>query len=116
MAITYTDDYATISTTEYSLPADTTSGVPTSQTTQGVFQFFIDFGNMAAADQYRVRLYEKYNAVGTQRLCEEWILTNAQSKPMFITPSVILGAGWDVTVLRLAGSDRSILWSIRKIT
>jgi|WetSurMetagenome_2_1015567.scaffolds.fasta_scaffold1530184_1 hypothetical protein len=115
MGITYTDDSATISTSEYSLPGDTTSGVPTSQTTQGVFQFAIDFGNMVAGDQYRIRLYEKYNSAGTQRLVEEWILTNAQSKPLFFTPSFVLGAGWDLTVLRLAGSDRTILWSIRRI-
>jgi hypothetical protein len=115
MALTFTDDYATISTSEYSLPGDTVSGVPTSQTTTGVFEFFVDFGNMAAGDQYRVRLYEKYNAAGTQRLVEEWILTGVQSKPMLVVPSVILGSGWDLTVLRLAGSDRSILWSIRKI-
>jgi hypothetical protein len=34
---------------------------------------------------------------------------------MFIIPSVILGEGWDVTVTRLAGSDRTIYWSIRKV-
>lgn len=113
MAITYTNDFATISTTEYSLPGDAAG--PTSQTTDGVFQVFIDFANMAAGDQYRIRLYEKYDAGGTQRLCEEWILTGAQSKPMFVLPTFVLGEGWDVTVTKLAGTDRSILWSIRKI-
>jgi hypothetical protein len=71
---------------------------------------------MAAGDQYRVRLYEKADSGGTQRLVEEWILTGAQSKPMLVIPSVVLGEGWDVTVLRLAGSDRSIRWSIRRIS
>lgn len=113
MAITFTNDSASISTTEYSLPGDAAG--PTAQTTEGVFQFFIDFANMAAADQYRVRLYEKYDAAGTQRLIEEWILTNIQSKPMFVMPSVVLGKGWDVTVTRLAGADKTIYWSIRKI-
>jgi hypothetical protein len=116
MALTFTNDSASISTSEYSLPADTTSGVPTSQTTDGVYQFFIDFGAMVAGDQYRVRIYEKYDSGGTQRLVEEWILAGAQSKPMFITPSMILGEGWDCTVLRLAGSDRTVAWSIRKAT
>jgi hypothetical protein len=115
MAITFTNDFATISTSEYSLPADTISGVPTSQTTDGVYQVFIDFGAMVAGDQYRVRLYEKTDSGGTQRLVEEWILTGAQSKPMFVIPSMILGEGWDVTVLRLAGADRSIRWSLRSI-
>jgi hypothetical protein len=113
MAITFTNDSASISTTEYSLPADASG--PTAQTTDGVFQFFIDFANMAAGDQYQVRLYEKYDSNGTQRLVEEWILSGAQSKPMFVIPAVVLGEGWDVTVKRIAGSDRTIYWSIRKI-
>lgn len=116
MAIVYTNDFATISTSEYSLPGDTASGVPTSQTTDGIYQFFVDFGAMAAGDQYRVRLYEKTDSGGTQRLVEEWIFTNAQSKPMFVSPSFILGEGWDFTVLRLAGADRSIRWSLRSVT
>jgi len=116
MAITYTNDSASISTSEYSLPADTTTGVPTAQTTDGIYQFWIDFANMVAGDQYRIRVYEKTDSGGTQRLAEEWILTGAQSKPMFVTPSLILGEGWDCTVLRTAGSDRSIAWSIRKVS
>lgn len=115
MGITYTNDSATVSTSEYSFPADTTSAVPVAQTTDGVFQFFVDLANMAAGDQYRFKLYEKYDSGGTIRLAEEWIFTGVQSKPMFITPTFILGEGWDFTCLRLAGSDRSILWSIRKI-
>jgi hypothetical protein len=113
MAITYTNDYATISTTEYSLPGDASG--PTSQTTDGVFQFFIDFSAMTVTEQYRIRLYEKYDSGGTQRLVEEWILMGAQSKPMFVMPTFVLGEGWDVTVLKLAGTDRAIYWSIRKI-
>lgn len=114
MALTFTNDSASISTSEYSLPGDTTTGVPTSQTTDGVFQFFIDFGAMIAGDQYEIKLYEKCDSAGTQRLVDSWILTGAQGKPMFVTPSFILGEGWDITVKRLAGSDRTIPWSIRK--
>ena len=113
MAISYTNDSASISTTEYSLPGDTTG--PTEQTTDGVFQFWIDFSAMTATEQYRIRLYEKYDSGGTQRLVEEWILTGAQSKPLMVIPSMVLGEGWDVTVLKLAGTDRTIYWSIRKI-
>lgn len=115
MAITFTNDSATISTSEYSLPADTASGVPTSQTTDGVYQFYVDLAAMVAGDQYRLRLYEKCDSAGTQRIVDEWIFTGAQSKPLFPTPSFVLGEGWDVTMLRLAGADRVIPWSIRKI-
>lgn len=115
MALTFTNDSATISTSEYSFPADTTSGVPTSQTTDGVYQFFVDLGNLVAGDQFRFRLYEKYDSAGTQRIVDEWIFPGAQSKPGFMTPAFALGEGWDFTAMRLAGSDRTIGWSIRKI-
>ena len=114
MAITYTNDSASISTTEYSLPTDSTSRTP--QTTDCVLQTFIDFSNMAADDRYAVRLYEKYDSGGTQRLVEEWILDGVQSKPMFVHPSMVVGEGWDVTVTKLAGTDRTIYWSLRKVS
>jgi hypothetical protein len=114
MAITYTNDSATISGTEYSLPNDSTTLTP--QTTDGIFQFFIDFAALIAGDQYEVKLYEKYDSGGTQRLVDTWILTGAQAKPLFATPSFILGEGWDITVKKLAGTDRSIPWSIRKVS
>lgn len=114
MAISFTNDSASISTTEYSLPAD--GAGPTAQTDDCVLQVFIDFGNMIAGDIYQVRLYEKYAGAGTQRLVDEWVLNGVQSKPMFVIPSVILGEGWDVTVDRIAGADRTIYWSLRKVT
>jgi hypothetical protein len=113
MAITFTNNSQTISTAEYSLPNASTSLTP--QTTDGVYQFFIDFAAMAAGDQYVVQLKEKYDAAGTQRLIEEWIFAGAQGKPMFVAPTFVLGEGWDITVKRLAGSDRAIAWSIRKV-
>ena len=114
MALTFTNDSATISTTEYSLPNDGTTLTP--QTSDGIYQFFIDLGNMADGDQYEIKLYEKCDSGGVQRLVETWVRTNAQTKKMFVIPSFILGEGWDLTVKRLAGTDRSIAWSIRKAT
>lgn len=114
MAITITNSSATISTTEYSLPAGTTTGVPTSQTDDCVLSAIIGFQNMIAGDQYEVKLYESDGTA--QGLIETWIFTGAQSKPKFSIPSHILGVAWDLTVKRLAGSDRTISWSLRKIT
>ena len=116
MAFTFTNNSATIDTSEFSLPGNTSSGVPTSQTTDGIYQFFIDFGAMTVTESYRVRLYEKCDSGGTQRKVAEWVLTGAQADPMFVTPSFMLGEGWDCTVLKLAGTARSIPWSIRKVS
>jgi len=116
MPVTITDDSATISTTEYSLPADTTTGVPTSQTDDSLLEVWIDFGAMIAGDQYAARFYEKATSAGSQRRANEWVLTGAQSDPLLILQLGYVAHGWDVTVIRLAGTDRSIAWSLRKIT
>ena len=33
-----------------------------------------------------------------------------------VTPALVLMHGWDMTILKLAGTDRSIEWSIRQVT
>lgn len=115
MAITAAyESSASIGTTEYSCPAATTSGVPTSQTTDGIYQGFLDFAAMAAGDQYEVKVYEKVTSGGTQRTLLTSVLTGAQSGP-YVLPSLILMHGWDITVKKLAGTDRTIYWSIRKV-
>lgn len=106
------ENSATISTTEYSLPNNSTTLTP--KTDDGVFQIRIDFFNMIAGDQYEIKLYEKVLVAGSQRLEETWVVSDAQSK-VFKIPTDILMHGWDVTVKRLAGADRAIGWSIRQV-
>lgn len=115
MTISFVDGAATIGTSEYSLPGNTTTGVPTSQTDDCLLQGWVDVGAMASGDAYQITLYEKVNA-GTQRIVDQWTLTDAQAKPAVVIPAVIVGDGWDLTVKKTAGSDRSIRWSLRKIT
>ena len=114
MPFTFVNNSATISTTEYSLPSASTTRV--AQTDKCVLQAFIDFNAMAAGDEYQVRIYEKQAAAGTQRIVEQWSLVGVQSTPLWTSPSLIVGEGWDVTVQRIAGTDRSIAWSLRKVT
>lgn len=115
MAITLISGSASISTNEYSLPGATTSGVPLSSASTGAFQFFVDFRNMVSGDQYRLKLYERPYASASQSSIDEWYFSGPQSEPMAVTPAFILGEGWDITVIRTAGSDRTIFWSIRKV-
>jgi hypothetical protein len=109
------EDSATIGTSEYSLPADTATGVPTSQTDDGVYQVFLDLNALAAGDQFRVRVYEKVQAAGAQRVIYSAHFSGAQGTPIVALPSLILLHGWDVTVTKIAGTDRAIAWSIRKV-
>lgn len=116
MPITFVDDSATIGTSEYSLPADTTTGVPTSQTDDCMLQVWIDFFAITAgADEYEVKVYEKVAGTGaTQRVVYQAL---SVTKPeLVVLPTMLLGNGWDVTVKKISGTDRSIGWSLRKIT
>lgn len=108
----YSDTGTSISTTEYSLTNDSTTIA--TQTADALIQAFIDFANMAAGDQYEVKVYDKVYSGGTQRMIYHAVLTGTQTTP-FVTPGLIVLHGWDVTVKRLAGSDRSISWSIRSV-
>lgn len=112
MAITLVSDSATIGSTEYSLAADSTTLA--AQTDDCILQVWIDFDAMAAGDEYRIRLYEKING-GTARTAIDTRVYGDQSTP-WISPSLIVGDGWDVTVQKISGTDRSIPWSLRKVS
>lgn len=113
MAITeaYTGS-ATIGTTQYSLPNNSTTLTPI--TVDGVYQVFLDFAAMTIAEQYELVVTEKVTSGGSEREVYRAVIwgTNA---PAFVTPSLILLHGWDVRVKKLAGTDRSIGWSIRQV-
>lgn len=113
MAITeaYTGS-ATISTTEYSLVNGSTTLA--SSTDVGVYQVFIDLANMASGDQYEIKIKERVITGGTQRVIYTSTLSGPQGAP-FVTPSLVLMNGWDVTMDRIAGTNRLISWSIRKV-
>lgn len=113
MAITIPyEDAATIGTTEYSLTNDSTTIA--SQTDDGVYQCMIDFANMTTTEKYQIKVKEKVQAGGTQRDIYTSVIEGVQGEP-FVIPSLILANGWDITLKKLAGTDRSIGWSIRKV-
>ena len=101
-----------VSTTEWSLTTDTAG--PDAETSDGVFQVFLDVNDMVAGDILQIRLYETCRAGDTQRLAQEWILVGAQSCPLWVSDSFILLHGWDITLDALAGTI-TVLWSIRKV-
>lgn len=104
----------TVSTTEWSMTTDTAG--PDTDTTVGCFQAFIDVNAIAAGDVFEFRVYEKARSADTQRLCYYARFTNAQGTPIYVSPTLILGAGWDMTLIKVSGTDRTITWSIRGAT
>lgn len=108
----------TVTTTEQSIgvTGGTTTGVPVSRTDAGSFQFFLDcVANFAKGDEYEFRVYEKARSGGTVRTVFRAVISDAQVE-MFVTPPILLGVGWDATVKKLAGTDRAIDWSVRRVS
>jgi hypothetical protein len=89
---------------------------PDTDTTVGVFQPFIDLSALAVGDVFEFKCYEKARAADTQRVCFRAQFANAQADALWTGPSLILGAGWDMTLKKISGTDRTITWSIRGST
>jgi hypothetical protein len=104
-----------VGTTEWSLATDTSYDTGDAQTTDGIFQVWLDLSDMVAGDQLQIRIYEKVRSGDTQRIAYEAILTGAQSQPLWVSPSLLMLHGWDVTCDALAGTI-TVNWSIRQVS
>lgn len=113
MAITeaYTGT-ATVGVTGLSLVSGTTT--LQSVATPAVIQVLIDTVNMVAGDEYEIDIKDKVISGGVQRSIYMATLDGRQSGP-FLTASLIVYHGWDVTLTKVTGTDRSFSWSIRKV-
>lgn len=103
----------TVSTTEWSMTTDTAG--PDVETSDGVFQAFVDLNALAKGDVFQLKVYEKVLSSSTQRVVFSVRFANAQSEPVWVSPSLILINGWDMTLLKISGTDRAIDWSIRRV-
>lgn len=104
---------ATIGTTEYSLTLNSTSGVPATKTDKVTTSLVLDVNAVIAGDQFRVTLYDKCRSGDTQRVVANWYITGSQAEPIFMTPPIIIGEGWDFTIKKITGTDRAIASSVR---
>lgn len=92
-----------------------TLNTTTPETTDGVFQFFIDTANMVAGDVLEIRLKEKCRTGDTIRQIRMNTLAGVQSDPLWVSESFLLLHGWDFTIKQTAGTGRAFPWSIRKV-
>ena len=106
-------DSATITTTERSLTLGSTAGVPAAKTDKVTASLVLDVNAVAAGDRFEVRLYDKCRAADTQRRVSTWSIAGAQAEPIFMTPPLMLGEGWDFTIKKISGTDRAISAAIR---
>lgn len=100
--------------TEWSLTTD--SAGPDLETSDGVFQVFLDVSDMVSGDELQIRVYEKVQASDTQRIVYQSNLIGPQSPPIWVSPTLILMHGWDVTLNQMAGTANiTVTWSIRRV-
>jgi hypothetical protein len=109
----YELDGVTVGSAELSI----VSGTTTLQTItdDGVYQLWVDAGTMQKADEFQIKLYEKVEGTGgTKKVFATWSLLGVQTE-IFVTPTFILINGWDMTITKIAGTDRAFDASIRKV-
>jgi len=112
----YSSAGLTVSTTELSL----VSGTATLQTntTPGIYQLFLDLSALAAGDSFSLKIKEAAAPSGAQGvlLLETFAPAGgALATPIYASPALQLANGWDMTLTRLLGTDRSIPYSIRQV-
>lgn len=103
----------TVSTGEHSLVTDT-PGYDT-ETSDGVFQCFLDLTALVTGDEFQFRIYEKVLAGGLEKEVYEVRFVGPQFPRVWPSPCLILMHGWDMTLKKVAGGDRNIDWSVRKV-
>lgn len=104
-----------VGATEYfCAAASTTQG--SGQATDGAYQLVLDLSALANGDTFRIRVYDAISSGGTVRIGMEWTVSHAQSEPLYFTPTLMLFHKWDFSLTKLAGTDRTIAWSIRAVT
>lgn len=111
----YSSAGLTVSTTELSI----VSGTSTLQTitTDGIYQAFLDLNALALGDSFEFKIYEKVAGASTKRVAFTATFNNAQgaNDAIWVSPSLVLINGWDMTLIKLSGTDRSIGYSIRSV-
>ena len=79
----------------------------------GVYQLFLDTGEMQDGDSVRVRIYYTLLSGGIKRLAQEAVYTNGQAgveiKSSHPMPTDIL---WECSIEQLTGTGRSYPWKV----
>jgi len=104
-----------VDTTEWSCPRDAAYDSGQLQDVSGVYQIFLDVGDMVTGDELQIRIYNEV-LPDLIRVMLQSNLIGPQSPAVWVSPSFILINGWDVTLDQIAGtSGITVIWSIRKV-
>ena len=111
---TFTNNSQAVSTTEWSIPRDASYDSAQPQTADEDVQVWLKVDTLAVGDIFQLALYEKVNgSAQLKRVLAEF--TGKQDAGAYVSPVFRLGEGWDFTLLKVAGTDRTIDWSLRRV-
>lgn len=102
----------TVGTTPYGVMSQSTS--ITYQTTDAIVQLFIDINAIAAGDEFKVKGLEKIDGTNARTFYEANIAP--QTNKGWVSPMFIMTNGWEFTIEKVTGTDRSLPFSIRYVT
>jgi hypothetical protein len=101
-----------VGTTEHSMTTDTAG--PDTDTTDGVYQAFIRTPAAAVrADVFEWAVYETIG--GTQVKTGSAVLVGTGAETGWTGPALTLGVGWDMTLKKISGTDRTLVGHINKV-
>jgi len=113
-----TIDDVTITATEYSIPFNATYAAGSGKADDGVYQLWVDDrANMTKTEEYAIRIYERVldADAANERLVFKATIKGVQSE-VFVTPFLMLGNSWDMTLQKIAGTDRAFSARISRMT
>jgi hypothetical protein len=111
MAFTFTEFSVSVGATPISLTNGNTTIA--ANTLNELVAAYVEIDAMAAGDEFEVRLLEKTRGASTQVQRQAWRMPFGEN--LLETPLFILGNGWDFTILKISGTDRTCQLSLRRV-
>lgn len=99
--------------TEWSMTAD--SAGPAAVSGGGILQALVDLSALSVSDAYELKVYEKCRTGDAQGVVYSVCFANVQATPLWASPALVLGVGWDMTLRKVGGASRTISWRIAKV-
>lgn len=94
---------------------DTEHTLTGSETAALAIQVWLDVNALIFGDLLRVKIKSKARTGDPQRVVFQDFISYAHDDPAWVSPLIVVGHDWDVSIEQTDGTGRAIPWSIRKI-
>lgn len=94
---------------------DTEHTLTGAESTAAVIQVWLDLNNFVIGDMSRLKIKSKARSGDTQRIVWTDYFSYAPTSKIYISPLIVVGHDWDVSIEQTDGTGRAVPWSIRKL-